>query len=69
MSSYLHRILFLPNPLPSDNEKLSHVLNPVLYPECFYLSKLAFLVNLTAPNKEFSKVKSLPTVNDHKFIS
>ena len=33
------------------------------------LSKSAFLVNLTAPKKEFPKAKSTLCLNDHKFIS
>ena len=36
---------------------LSCLSNPVPYPEYFYLSTLAFLVILTAPNKEFSSVE------------
>ena len=34
-----------------------------------YLSKSAFLVNLTAPNKESSNVKSALCLNGQKFIS
>ena len=46
-----------PNP-PLENENVPCPSNPVLYPEYLYSSKLAFLVNLTAPNKQFSKVGS-----------
>ena len=63
-------ITYLPNPLPSVNEKFSHAPNPMPYPECLYLSKsVAFLVNLTASNKEIAKVKSVLGLNGHKFIS
>ena len=62
-------ITFLPNLVPSDNEKLLCASNPVPLSEYLYLSKSTFLVNLTAPNKEFPNGKSLPTVNYHKFIS
>ena len=48
-------ITFLPNPVPG-NEKLPFLSNPIPYPEYPYLSMSAFLVNLTAPNKQFSSV-------------
>ena len=46
-------ITFLPNPIPGD-EKLPCLSNPIPYPEYLYLSLSAFLVRLTAPNKQFS---------------
>ena len=49
-------ITFLPNPVPG-NEKLPCLSNPIPYPEYPYLSMSAFLVKLTAPNKQFSKVE------------
>ena len=55
----------LPNLLPSDNE-FSCASKPIAYPEYLYLSKSAFLVNLTAPNKEFPNVKSTLCLNGHK---
>ena len=51
-------VTLLPNPLPSDSKKISCESNPISYPECLYLSKLAFLVNLTIPNKKFLNLKS-----------
>ena len=47
-------ITFLPNP-PLGCEKVPLESNPIPYPEYLYLSMSAFLVNLTAPNKQFSK--------------
>ena len=47
-------------PLPSDYNKNLWALNPMQYPEYLYLSGLAFSVNLTAPNKNFSNAKSVP---------
>ena len=44
--------------LPLGNKKLPFASNPIPYPEYFYLLISAFLVNLTAPNKQFSKAKS-----------
>ena len=49
-------ITFLPNPVP-ENEKLPCLLNPFPYPKYPYLSVSAFLVRLTAPNKQFSSVE------------
>ena len=46
-------ITFLPNPVPG-NEKLPFLSNPIPYPEYPYFSMSALLVNLTAPNKQFS---------------
>ena len=48
-------ITFLPVPLLGcqKNRCLS---NPIPYPEYVYLSISAFLVKLTAPNKQFSSV-------------
>ena len=36
--------------------KLPPESNPIPYPECLYLSISAFFNNLTAPNRQFSKV-------------
>ena len=44
-----------PNP-PQGNEKVPLLLNPMPYPDYLYLSISAFLVNLNASNKQFSKV-------------
>ena len=52
MSAPMNIITFLPDSLPSDNKKFLRELNPVPYPEYLYLSKPAFLVNLTAPKKK-----------------
>ena len=49
-------ITFLPNPVPG-NEKLPCLSNPIPYPEYPHLSISAFLVKLTAPNKQFSSVR------------
>ena len=38
------------------NEKLPYLSNPIPYPEYPYLSMSKILVNLTAPNKQFSSV-------------
>ena len=46
---------FLPNPVP-ENENVSFLSNPISYPEYLYLSISAFLVKVTAPNKQFSNV-------------
>ena len=62
-------VTVLPNPLPSDNEKLPCISNPIPHPECLYLSSSVFFTNLTVPNKEFPGVKLLLCLNDHKFIS
>ena len=48
-------ITFLPYP-PLGCEKDPFESNPIPYPEYFYLSISAFFVNLTAPNRQFSKV-------------
>ena len=47
----------MPNP-PPGNEKLPLLSNPIPFPEYPYLSIFAFLVNLTAPNKEFLNIGS-----------
>ena len=47
-------LTFLPISLPT--EKDVFLSNPLPYPEYPYLSILAFLVNLTYPNKQFSNV-------------
>ena len=49
-------IMFRSNPVPV-NKKLLCLSNPIPYPEYLYLSMSAFLVKLTAPNKQFSKVE------------
>ena len=46
---------FLPVP-PLGCEENPCLSNPVLYSECLYLSMAAFLVKLTAPNKQFYSV-------------
>ena len=51
-------IKFLPNSVPG-NEKLLCLSNPIRYLEYLYLSVLAFLGKLTAPNKQFSSFGSL----------
>ena len=48
-------ITFLPNPVPG-YEKLPCLSNPNPYVEYLYLSISAFLVRLTAPDKQFSSV-------------
>ena len=60
--------MFSPNLLLSDNEKLLNAPNPMLYQTYLYFSKSAFLVNLTASNKEFRNMKSSFFLNDHKFF-
>ena len=50
--------IFWPNPLPG-NEKLDILSNPIPYPEYKYLSRSAFLVKETAPNKQLFSVGSL----------
>ena len=49
---------FWPN-LPPGNEKLGLLSNPIPWPEYPYYSISAFLVNATAPNKQFFSVGSL----------
>ena len=49
--------LFLPYP-PLGCEKLP--LDPIPYPEYLYLSLSAFFVNLTAPSRQFCKVRPMP---------
>ena len=46
-------IAFLPNLVPG-TEKLPYLSNPIPYQEYFHLSISAFLVKVTAPNKQFS---------------
>ena len=48
-------ITFLPTP-PLGCVKLHLESNPIPYPEYLYLSMSAFFVNLTVPNRQFSKV-------------
>ena len=50
-------IAFWPN-LPLANKKVPCESNPIPYPEYFYLSISAFVVNFTAPNRRFYKAKS-----------
>ena len=45
---------FLPSPLSKLNSP--PLSNPMPYPEYLYLSISAFLVKLSAPNKQFSNV-------------
>ena len=47
--------MFLPSP-SLGCEKVPLESNPVPYPEYLYLSMSAFLVNLTEPNRQLSKV-------------
>ena len=47
-------IQFQPSPVPKLNS--SCLSNPIPYPLYLYLSISAFLVKLTAPNKQFSNV-------------
>ena len=51
------------------NERLPFLLIPVPYPEYLYLSISAFLIKVTAPNKQFSSVGSLFVVLPVLFIS
>ena len=69
MNSYLTPkvITFLPTPLP--NETLPRLSNPIPYPEYLHLSISAFLVKVTALNKQFSSVESLLVVLSFLFIS
>ena len=50
----LQIITLQPNP-PVGNENIQRLSNPIPYSKYLYLSISAFLVNLTAPNKQFSK--------------
>ena len=50
-------MMFLPNPLPSGNGKFPCASKPMSYPKYFYVSKPAFLVDLTAPNNYLPNVK------------
>ena len=50
--------IFWPYP-PPRNEKLPLLSNPIPQPEYPYLSMSAFLVKVTAPNKQFFNVGSL----------
>ena len=49
---------FLQSP-PLGCEKFPFESNPIPYPEYLYLLISAFFVNLTAPNRQFSKVTLL----------
>ena len=55
---YTPKIIALLPRLPVGCEKTPFPSNPVQYPKYLHLSTSAFLVNLTAPNKQFSKEKS-----------
>ena len=61
-------ITFRPNQM-AGNERLPFLLIPVPYPEYLYLSISAFLIKVTAPNKQFSSVGSLFVVLSVLFIS
>ena len=61
-------IKFRPNQM-AGNERLPFLLIPVPYPEYLYLSISAFLIKVTAPNKQFSSVESLFVVLSVLFIS
>ena len=50
--------IFWPNP-PTANEKLDILSNPISKPEYPFISISAFLVKVTAPNKQFFNVGSL----------
>ena len=52
------KIIALLPKLPSGCVKTPLPSNPIQYPEYLYLSTSTFLVVLTPPNKQFSKVKS-----------
>ena len=52
------KIIALLAKLPVGCVKIPLPSNPIPYPEYLYISTSAFLVILTAPNKQFSKVKS-----------
>ena len=72
MNSYLPKLLLgvtKPATLLSENQNIPRASNPIAYPKSLILSKLAFLVNLPAPNKELPNVKSTLYLNDYKFIS
>ena len=58
MNSYQHQniITLVPNPFPSDNEKLLYASNPLPYSENLCLSGSAFFTNLEAPNRKFPNV-------------
>ena len=45
------------------HKKLESV--PIPYPEYEYLSRIAFLFSLTAPNKQYFKVESAFKLRDH----
>ena len=47
---------FWPNAVPG-NEKFNLLLNPITSPEYPYLSRSAFLVKVTAPNKQVFSVE------------
>ena len=57
-AKYQHQILYLRKPLPFDKKKFPYASNPVSQSELLCLSRLTFLVNLRAPNKRFSNLKS-----------
>ena len=52
-------ITFLPSP-PLGCVKLPLESNPIPYPEYLCLSTSVFFVNLTAPNRQFCNVGSIP---------
>ena len=52
------KIIILQANLPLVNENVLCQSNPIPYPEFLYLSISAFLVNLTAPNKQRFELNS-----------
>ena len=60
-------ITFLPNLVPG-NEKLPYLSNPIPYSEYFHLQISAFLVRLTAPNKQFSSVRVIADVSAFTYL-
>ena len=58
MNSSTPKIIALLPKLPVGCVKTPFPSNPIPYPKYLYLSTSVFLVILTAPKKQFSKVKS-----------
>ena len=71
LSTFRNELISAPNIINFDQAHDHYITksNPIPYPEYLYLSKLAFLVILTAPNKELLKVESTPCAYAHKFVS
>lgn len=59
----------LPNALPFVNGKDKSASNQISWQLCPYLSLSTFLINVTAPNKNFTFVNSVPRSYGHKFLS